>query len=99
MAQRLRAAVLRASSPLPVQRVVIDGLTNEYMQYFTTPEEYEAQHYEGGSTLWGEYQSYAILDGLVGLVADLAAGRAAPPPVSDDARNGVTVAGGAAPFS
>jgi neutral ceramidase len=99
MAQRVRTAVLKAATGLPVKRVVIDGLTNEYMQYFTTPEEYEAQHYEGGSTIWGEYQSYAILDGLVGLAGDLAAGRAAPAPVSDDARNGVAVGGGAAPFS
>jgi hypothetical protein len=99
MGQRVRAAVLQAASPLPVHRVVIDGLANEYMQYFTTPQEYEAQHYEGGSTLWGEYQSYAILDGLVRLTTDLAADHAAPPPVNDDARNGVTVGAGAAPFS
>jgi hypothetical protein len=98
MAQRVRSAVLKAASPLPIHRVVIDGLTNEYMQYFTTPEEYEAQHYEGGSTIWGEYQSYAILDGLVRLAGDLAAGREAPPPVDDDARNGVTVGASAAPF-
>jgi hypothetical protein len=99
MAQRVRAAVLQAVSPLPIHRVVIDGLTNEYMQYFTTPEEYEAQHYEGGSTIWGEYQSYAILDGLVRLTAALAADRDAPAPFNDDARNGVTVGAGAAPFS
>jgi len=99
MAQRVRAAVMKAAAPLGVQRVVIDGLTNEYMQYFTTPEEYEAQHYEGGSTLWGEYQSYAVLDGLVRLAGALSAGAAAPAPADDDAHNGVTVAGGAAPFS
>jgi len=99
MAQRVRAAVLQVAAPLHVKRVVIDGLTNEYMQYFTTPEEYEAQHYEGGSTLWGEYQSYAILDGLVRLTRDLAGGAAAPVPADDDARNGVTVAGTSAPFS
>lgn len=98
MAQRVRAAVLEAAAPLPIHRVVIDGLTNEYMQYFTTPQEYEAQHYEGGSTIWGEYQSYAILDGLVRLTGDLAADRAAPAPADDDARNGVTAGAGAAPF-
>jgi len=99
MAQRVRAAVLKAAATLPVQRVVIDGLTNEYMQYFTTPEEYEAQHYEGGSTIWGEYQSYAVLDGLVRLAGALAGGTDAPAPANDDSRNGVTVGGGAAPFS
>ena len=98
MGQRVRAAVLQAASSLPIKRIVIDGLTNEYMQYFTTPEEYEAQHYEGGSTIWGEYQSYAILDGLVKLTSDLAAGHDAPTPFNDDARNGVTTGAGAAPF-
>jgi hypothetical protein len=98
MAQRVRTAVLQAAAPLPVKRIVIDGLTNEYMQYFTTPEEYEAQHYEGGSTIWGEYQSYAILDGLVHLTSALAAGSAAPAPFNDDARNGVAVGASSAPF-
>jgi neutral ceramidase len=98
MAQRVRTAVRAAAGPLPVTRVVIDGLTNEYMQYFTTPEEYEAQHYEGGSTIWGEYQSYAILDGLVRLTSTLDSGGAAPAPFNDDARNGVTTGAGAAPF-
>ena len=99
MAQRVRDAVMAAATGLPITRIVIDGLTNEYMQYFTTPQEYEAQHYEGGSTLWGEYQSYAILDGLVGLARDMATGAAAPPPFNDDARNGVTTGAGAPPFS
>jgi len=98
MAQRVRAAVQQAAASLAVHRIVIDGLTNEYMQYFTTPQEYEAQHYEGGSTLWGEYQSYAILDGLVRLTTALASGAAAPAPFDDDARNGVATGGTAAPF-
>lgn len=98
MARRVRAALQPIATGLQVQHIVIDGLTNEYMQYFTTPEEYEAQHYEGGSTLWGEYQSYAVLDGLVRLARALASGAAAPAPFDDDARNGVTVGGGAAPF-
>ena len=98
MARRVRAAVLAAAPHLGVARVVIDGLTNEYMQYFTTPQEYEAQHYEGGSTLWGEYQSYAILDALVALAHALDTGGAAPAPADDDARNGVTTGATAAPF-
>jgi hypothetical protein len=39
-----------------------------------------------------------VLDGLVGLAGDLAAGRGSPAPVDDDARNGVTTGSGAAPF-
>jgi len=35
--------------------VVIAGLSNEYTQYVTTPEEYDMQHYEGASTLYGKW--------------------------------------------
>jgi len=37
----------------PPAHVLLVGLANEYLSYFATPEEYEAQHYEGASTLWG----------------------------------------------
>jgi len=36
-----------------VDCVSIIGLANEYLSYVATPEEYEAQHYEGASTLYG----------------------------------------------
>ena len=29
------------------------GMANEYLSYFTTEQEYDLQHYEGGSTLYG----------------------------------------------
>jgi hypothetical protein len=34
-------------------RVVVVGLTNSYLQYVTTSEEYAQQNYEGASTLYG----------------------------------------------
>src|SRR5207244_103982 len=48
--QRLAAARERG---LPVSAALIMGLTNGYLEYITTPEEYTAQYYEGGSTLYG----------------------------------------------
>jgi hypothetical protein len=39
---------------LPSKEVLFLGLSNEYLAYFATPEEYNAQHYEGGFTLYGE---------------------------------------------
>lgn len=33
--------------------VLIAGLSNEYLSYFTTPAEYSAQHYEGASSMYG----------------------------------------------
>jgi neutral ceramidase len=36
-----------------VHRAVVVSLTNGFMQYVTTADEYGAQYYEGGSTLYG----------------------------------------------
>src|SRR5690606_28364345 len=41
------------SVPEPTADAVVAGLANGYMQYVTTPEEYERQRYEGGATLYG----------------------------------------------
>jgi neutral ceramidase len=38
----------------PEESVLLIGLANEYLSYFTTPQEYNAQHYEGASTMYGE---------------------------------------------
>jgi hypothetical protein len=65
------------------------GYANEYIHYFTTPEEYEQQHYEGGSTLFGKYSSNVLRDALVDLTGRLAAGKPAPDPHPFDATNGV----------
>jgi neutral ceramidase len=69
--------------------VVISGLANEYVQYFTTPEEFERQHYEGGSTLFGEFSSNLIRDELARLTFRLTRGRVAPDPYPFDPTNGV----------
>jgi neutral ceramidase len=37
----------------PVGDTVLIGLANGFLQYVTTEEEYQLQHYEGGSTLYG----------------------------------------------
>ncbi|MFL5955903.1 MAG: neutral/alkaline non-lysosomal ceramidase N-terminal domain-containing protein, partial [Solirubrobacterales bacterium] len=88
MGRRTRAAVLAALASTGVKRVTLAGYANEYLHYFTTPEEYEMQHYEGGSTLYGKYSSNLVKDDLAGLAADIAGGKAAPAPVSFDPRNG-----------
>lgn len=49
----LMEAVAEKLAPLGVDQVLITALANEYSHYVTTPEEYQAQHYEGGSTLFG----------------------------------------------
>jgi neutral ceramidase len=76
---------------------VISGLANEYSDYFTTPEEYDAQHYEGAATAYGRASSDALEQVLVELATDLAGGKPAPPPYPYDPRNGVSAEAG--PFS
>ncbi|HEU4418599.1 MAG TPA: neutral/alkaline non-lysosomal ceramidase N-terminal domain-containing protein [Planctomycetota bacterium] len=46
------------------------GLANEYASYFATPQEYEAQHYEGASTLYGPWSGPWIVHQLAALAAD-----------------------------
>ncbi len=51
---RMNAAALAAQRGLHIaSHAVIAGLANGYMQYVTTPEEYQFQHYEGASTIYG----------------------------------------------
>jgi hypothetical protein len=96
MGRRVRAAVLAASARAGIRDTVIAGLANEYADYFTTPEEFDAQHYEGGATIYGRASSVAIQEGLVALAGSLASGKAAPKAYPYDPTNGVSPAG--APF-
>src|SRR4051794_33308108 len=86
---RIRAAVSKAVAGSGIANVVVSGLANEYIQYFTTPEEYEMQHYEGGSTLYGKLESLIVQGGLSDLATDLAQGKPAPQAYPFDATNGV----------
>jgi neutral ceramidase len=43
-----------------VDRVLVVGYSNAYGHYLTTPEEYDAQMYEGASTLFGRWQLPAV---------------------------------------
>lgn len=38
---------------VPMENVIMQGYTNSYIQYCTTPEEYDDQQYEGGETQFG----------------------------------------------
>jgi neutral ceramidase len=51
-----------------LQDVLCVGYSNAYIHYVTTPEEYDEQRYEGGSTLFGRWE----LPALMQIVADLA---------------------------
>lgn len=38
------------------------GYSSDYNGYLTTPEEFEAQHYEGASTIWGKHTLSHIIE-------------------------------------
>ncbi len=55
---------------------MVVGVTGDYSGYLTTEAEYERQHYEGSSTLWGRHTARW----LARQVRRLVAGEGATPP-------------------
>jgi neutral ceramidase len=55
MAGRRIRETVKAALGEGVRHVVIAGYANAYAGYVTTPEEYDAQHYEGASTHFGKW--------------------------------------------
>ncbi len=70
--------MLDALSPVGVDTVVISGLSNDYLHYMTTREEYSAQMYEGNSTYAGPWQLAAVQQESRKLALSLATGQPAP---------------------
>ncbi|MGW5319609.1 neutral/alkaline ceramidase [Nocardia thailandica] len=70
---RVRRVVARALGTA-VENVLLQGYSNGYTQYVTTPEEYDAQQYEGGETLFGRWTLSAYLQEFDRLARALAAG-------------------------
>lgn len=73
---------------VPLENVLMQGYANAYSQYVTTPEEYDLQQYEGGSTLYGRYTLPAQQQEFAALAASLrdgtpAGGGPTPPDHSD----------------
>lgn len=80
---RIRRAVAEELG-VPVGNVLMQGYANAYSQYVTTPEEYDTQNYEGGSTLYGRYTLPAYQQEFAKLASALrdgtAVGRGQAPP-------------------
>ena len=85
--RRLRAAVSKVITESGMEQqpvVVIAGLANEYADYTTTFEEYQAQRYEAASTAYGPNELEAWISVMRRLTEDMAAGReTATEPVPD----------------
>ncbi|ONI83068.1 alkaline ceramidase [Actinosynnema sp. ALI-1.44] len=63
---------------VPLADVLVQGYANDYSQYVTTPEEYDLQQYEGGSTLFGRNTTPAYQQEFGKLAASLRAGTTVP---------------------
>ncbi|MFD1815717.1 neutral/alkaline ceramidase [Rhodococcus gannanensis] len=59
---------------VPLENVIFQGYANSYSSYCTTPEEYEAQQYEGGSTLFGRNTLPAYQQGYATIAAAMRSG-------------------------
>ena len=96
MGARIRDAV-GAAAPGVVDRVALAGLSNGYVSYTATPEEYDACAYEGSFTLFGRHQGARYRDVAVGLAASLAEGRPAPSGAPEPPPTGIASAAGPPP--
>jgi neutral ceramidase len=80
---RLRRAVA-AIVDAPLQSVLVAGYSNGYIHYVTTPEEYVAQRYEAGSTMYGRWELPALVQTVSRLATAMRDGtaieRGTPPP-------------------
>jgi neutral ceramidase len=77
--RRMVAAALRAAPTGEISDALVVGLAQAYRGYFTTPEEYDQQHYEGGHTVFGKHTSRLVELTHAALAAAVAAGRDAAP--------------------
>lgn len=53
--------------PFPAPKVLLIGLANEYVAYFTAPEEHDAQAYSGASMVYGRDSAMKVKDFIVDL--------------------------------
>jgi neutral ceramidase len=71
---RLRRAVAEVLGE-PLDNVLVQGYANDYAGYVTTPEEYDAQRYEGGHTMFGRWELPAYIQEVTRLARDMQADR------------------------
>ena len=72
--RRLSETVLNGLSSSQIRHLGLAGYANDYSGYITTKEEYDKQHYEGASTLYGPYTLHAYQQVYLELARALKAG-------------------------
>ena len=87
MGRRIREALVQNSAGA-LDSVAIAGLTNAYISYTATPEEYDACTYEGSFTLFGRQEGYAWLATGAGLERALLRGEPVTGSAAEPAETG-----------
>jgi hypothetical protein len=79
--RRMREQMLAGArgAGLPASAALLLGHANGYLGYIATAEEYTAQYYEGGSTLYGPGEAAMFGRTLARLAASISAGDSLPP--------------------
>ncbi len=95
--ERIKSAARAQLAGSGIKDVVLSGLANEFVLYFTTPEEYDRQHYEGGNTQFGRQSSNLMKQEIAALAGRLARGQPAQAPYPFDSENGVGPSGPGVP--
>jgi neutral ceramidase len=67
---RMKRAIMEVAPP-GIQHVGILSLSNGYLSYLTTAEEYSAQHYEGASNLFGPRTAEMVTNQIAALASTL----------------------------
>ncbi|PJZ68805.1 alkaline ceramidase [Leptospira perolatii] len=104
--RRLRQKLQTTFAPANISNIVVAGMSNAYAQYLTTREEFSAQHFEGGFTVYGPWASAALNQDFDRIASDIVAARPTnagpnPPDLSNQqfiqtwvSQNGVVTDGG-----
>ncbi|MDD9893857.1 MAG: neutral/alkaline non-lysosomal ceramidase N-terminal domain-containing protein [Gammaproteobacteria bacterium] len=71
--RRIRNVVLNELEDAGIDYAVISGLSNGFVHYLTTREEYSVQNYEGASTIFGPWTLEAVQQEMVRLAAHVKA--------------------------
>jgi neutral ceramidase len=78
--RRIRNAVLDELQDAGIDYAVISGLSNGFVHYLTTREEYSVQNYEGASTVFGAWTLEAVQQEMVRLAGHVKANTAPSSP-------------------
>ena len=81
--RRLRSAVLDVLQDAGIDYAVISGLSNTFIHYLTTREEYRAQDYEGASNVFGPWALDAVIQETTRLASHLRDATPAASPYAD----------------